>query len=331
MTKNTASDRPLVTLALFTFNQERYVRDALEAVFAQTYEPLEILITDDCSSDGTVAEIESVLSGYPERALVSLHCNETNLGWNRWGGHISAAVARARGKLVVLAAGDDVSMPDRVGHLVEAWMAAGRPSGVVHSAFQTLSDSKELNGQIRQEGRNFGDQSPLDAVRKDGEGLLGASMAFTPDLLDRFGPLEDETVFEDRVIGFRALLYGKVIFVEAPLVQYRLHAANVSGPNIYTDPKRWDRFCRGQDALYRSFRADYLKMHDSKVADPQVLAEIEKRAMHVGRTAKLVSGNPIERAMAAWHVTIHQRNLRYRLSFALKALGIKRLIGSIRA
>ena len=48
---------PLVTFALFTYNQERYVREAVEGVLAQTYEPLEIIISDDCSTDMTFSII----------------------------------------------------------------------------------------------------------------------------------------------------------------------------------------------------------------------------------------------------------------------------------
>jgi len=52
MTETT--DRPLVTFALVAYNQEQYIREAVEGAFAQTYEPLEIILSDDCSSDRTV-------------------------------------------------------------------------------------------------------------------------------------------------------------------------------------------------------------------------------------------------------------------------------------
>ena len=46
-------DRPLVTFALFAYNQEQYIREAIEGAFAQTYQPLEIILSDDCSTDRT--------------------------------------------------------------------------------------------------------------------------------------------------------------------------------------------------------------------------------------------------------------------------------------
>ena len=48
---DSASDRPLVTFALFAYNQEKYIREAVEGAFAQTYAPLEIILSDDCSTD----------------------------------------------------------------------------------------------------------------------------------------------------------------------------------------------------------------------------------------------------------------------------------------
>ena len=47
------NEKPLVTFPLFAFNQEQYIREAIEGAFAQTYEPLEISLSDDVSSDDT--------------------------------------------------------------------------------------------------------------------------------------------------------------------------------------------------------------------------------------------------------------------------------------
>jgi glycosyltransferase involved in cell wall biosynthesis len=50
-------DRPLISFMLFAYNQEHYIRRAVEAAMAQTYSPLEIILSDDASSDGTAAPI----------------------------------------------------------------------------------------------------------------------------------------------------------------------------------------------------------------------------------------------------------------------------------
>lgn len=57
-------DRPLVTLALFSYNQEQYIREAVEGAFSQTYEPLEIILSDYCSSGQTYEIMQEMASVY---------------------------------------------------------------------------------------------------------------------------------------------------------------------------------------------------------------------------------------------------------------------------
>lgn len=63
-TLDNATDRPLVTFALFAYNQEDYVREAVQDAFAQTYEPLEIILSDDCSSDRTYQIMHEMAVAY---------------------------------------------------------------------------------------------------------------------------------------------------------------------------------------------------------------------------------------------------------------------------
>ena len=322
------SDRPLVTMAVFAFNQQEHIGEALAGALSQTYEQLEIQIFDDYSSDETLAVIEMAVTAYTGPHKVSVHRNSENLGWARFGQHFNSVVAQARGKLIILAAGDDISRPNRVQKLVNAWINAGRPSCVLHSAYETLSETPKLHGHLRCEGKGFGDRTPLETALNDGEGILGATTAFTPDLITKFGPLPEGAVFEDRTLGFRAILAGQVIYLHEPLVQYRLHSANVSGPNIYSDPARWSRFCRGHQTLYASFRADYLNIYPDGGADARVLPEIERRQAQLRSREKLLTGTFLQKALAAWSVTSGQRNWMYRTLFVLRAVGLRKPKGT---
>ena len=64
--------RALVTFALFAYNQEKFIREAVEGAFSQTYEPLEIILSDDYSSDRTFEIIERMAAEYtgPHRVIV---------------------------------------------------------------------------------------------------------------------------------------------------------------------------------------------------------------------------------------------------------------------
>lgn len=117
-----AEERPLVTFAVFAYNQEKYIREAVEGAFAQTYEPLEIILSDDCSTDRTFEIMREMAAGYKGPHRVVLNKNGANLGVID---HLITVARLAQGELMVVAAGDDVSYPNRAERLALTWMQSG--------------------------------------------------------------------------------------------------------------------------------------------------------------------------------------------------------------
>src|SRR4051812_14455329 len=73
-------ERPLVTFVLFSYNQERYIREAVAGALAQTYQPLKIVISDDCSTDRTFEIVREMASAYTGPHKIVLRRNPKNLG-----------------------------------------------------------------------------------------------------------------------------------------------------------------------------------------------------------------------------------------------------------
>ena len=76
-------DGCLVSFCVKCFNQERYIGEALKGAFAQTYRPLEIVVSDDASTDRSWDVIEAAVAEYrrrPDAADVVLNRNASNLG-----------------------------------------------------------------------------------------------------------------------------------------------------------------------------------------------------------------------------------------------------------
>src|SRR4051794_34557301 len=103
-------ERPAVTFFVMTYNQSRFVREAVQGALAQTYQPLEILFSDDCSTDGTFEIIQETVKNYSGPHTIVLNRNERNLGVSE---HLNKIVALANGELIIAADGDDVSNPHR--------------------------------------------------------------------------------------------------------------------------------------------------------------------------------------------------------------------------
>ena len=208
--------RPLVTLALMTYDQEQMIEGAVAGALEQTYSPLEILISDDCSTDRTFERAAMMVEGYVGPHQIRLNRNPRNLGLI---GHINALFEMAQGEIFVLAAGDDVSLAERVARIVEVF-ERDLAVMIVHS------DVVKLN----RDGRELGIWRPPIAGKADdllavagGFGIhIGATGAYRKEVFERFGPLVERQAYEDLVLGFRARLLGKLAYIESPLVRYRI-------------------------------------------------------------------------------------------------------------
>src|SRR4051812_14586565 len=117
------SHKPLLSFCLVAYNQAAFIRDAVEAALSQTYSPLEIILSDDCSSDVTFEIIREVASAYSGPHLVRVNRTARNCGLCQ---HVNQVAELARGELIIVAAGDDISLPERSQLTLEAWEDSGR-------------------------------------------------------------------------------------------------------------------------------------------------------------------------------------------------------------
>ncbi|MFT3858120.1 MAG: glycosyltransferase [Aquabacterium sp.] len=207
---------PLVSVLVISYRQETTVEAALKAALAQTYSPLEIIVSDDGSPDGTFDVIQAVLKDYKGPHAVRAHRNEKNLGT---GANVAGAVAMSKGELVFLMAGDDISLPDRCARIVEVWLQHGCKPDLIASDVYDMDQDGTVHGVIRpQELAVY--KGPEDWVASPPH-IVGAAQAWTRRLYDHFGPLPQGVMAEDLIMVFRAMCMGGGINVHEPLVKYR--------------------------------------------------------------------------------------------------------------
>lgn len=94
---------PLVSVIVPNFNHEPYLRERLESVYNQTYQNIEVILLDDCSTDNSRSVLNEYAERYKDRTVTDF--NETNAGkvfvqWNR-------GLKHARGKYIWIAESDD--------------------------------------------------------------------------------------------------------------------------------------------------------------------------------------------------------------------------------
>lgn len=208
--------RPLTSLLLIAYKQENLVADAVRGALAQTYSPLEILISDDCSPDRTFEAIQEAVKGYQGPHRVVLNRNARNVGISA---HLSQLARMSRGELLVVAAGDDISVPERCSRLVDAWLAHGRTPDLIASDLLELDDAGRTHAQISP--MDLGAYRSFDDWVAHRPHLIGAAHAWSRRLFDRFGEMMPGTAAEDQIMTFRAIMSGGAISVREPLVLYR--------------------------------------------------------------------------------------------------------------
>ena len=246
---NNATDRPLVTFALFAYNQEEYIREAVEGAFAQTYKPLEIILSDDCSNDGTFKIMVEMANAYEGPHEVKVRQNVNNLGV---GPHVSTVIEESSGVYIAFAAGDDISVPDRLSSAMEIFsiLNTDAPTLFGYSLLTCLT-------LIDENSIAFGDTYGPKALRKmraeekldahrvfDLEDLLegayhtsGPTRIIRKDLHLLFGSIGANCFTEDIVYLFRCALAGNVVYSTKRSVFYRKHRENLSAPKtLYAKP-----------------------------------------------------------------------------------------------
>ena len=103
---------PLVTVCVITYNSEKYVFDTLESISSQSYQNIELIVSDDCSSDGTVELVDAWLEKNKSRFVsVQLITAQKNTGVT---GNCNRAYKAAHGVYVKDIGGDDMLLPEYI-------------------------------------------------------------------------------------------------------------------------------------------------------------------------------------------------------------------------
>lgn len=225
------NEKPLITFALFAYNQERFIRKAIEGAFSQTYSPLEIILSDDCSSDRTFEIIQEMAIAYKGPHKIILNRNEKNLGI---GGHVNWIMEISKGELIVGAAGDDISLPERTQKIYEAWETSERTAMSIYSAAITIDDRGNNIG-IHEYPLEYKGETIEEKIKNYFDGVQGCSHAWDRKIFTAFGPILPETICEDRVLPFRSFLLGKIVYLSEKLVLYRKYGESISGLRASAD------------------------------------------------------------------------------------------------
>jgi glycosyltransferase involved in cell wall biosynthesis len=210
--------QPLVSVTVPTYNQVRFVHDAIVSAVEQDYPNLEVVVGDDGSTDGTANVILECARRYPDR--ITSIVGEPHLGVTR---NHNRTLRRCRGKYIAFHAGDDMFLPGKISKQVEWLEADERRVICVHDVELINSEGGRLfiaGGRLA--GRGAG------MVIRNGS-FMGVSVMLRAAALPPDGFDERLLVGSDWKLWIDCLAAGGLYgYVDGVYARYRLHRDSVT-------------------------------------------------------------------------------------------------------
>ncbi|MCG9118632.1 glycosyltransferase [Laribacter hongkongensis] len=208
--------KPLASIILVSYNQEKFIIDALKSATSQTYKNLEIIASDDASTDRTYELISSFKSQYNGPHKLIINQNTSNLGV---GGNYAKATSLTRGELIFVAGGDDISLPHRVETVMNFWLSKEKKYHLIACDLIDMDENGNDLG-ITKVSNLYLYKSSSDWIKSPPH-VIGAAHAWTRELYDMFNGFPQGIIGEDLIISFRAILTNSATHLPLPLVRYR--------------------------------------------------------------------------------------------------------------
>ena len=209
-----------ISIAMATYNGERFLREQLDSLYSQTHVPDEIVVVDDRSTDGTAA----ILEEYHQKKGLRYYINEKNLGVNR---NFEKAIRLCTGDYVAISDQDDVWLPYKVEtslkKLVE--IEHGKPACVSSQCIGVDKDLNKLPSYPRINDDTYGYKA---TILQDGVSQ-GCSLMFNRALIDTLKEFPEKWFMYDAYIAIVAASTGVKYNIAKPLMYYRHHDLNVVG------------------------------------------------------------------------------------------------------
>lgn len=224
-----------VTVVMGTFNGERYVAEQLTTVAEQTLPPVEIIVCDDGSTDGTLGVVDRVRRSSP--VPIRVVRNESRLGFAD--NFLSGAV-RARSRYVAFCDQDDRWYPHKLATALGA-MVENDAVLSAHAVDLMDSDGHVVSGHAQ------GIERARVTEPLTGDpwvNYFGFTLLFRRDLLDLipFDRRGESTysfgapLSHDRWVCALAHSLGRVVLIDEPLAAYRQHDAQLFGAKARPSP-----------------------------------------------------------------------------------------------
>lgn len=210
----------LISIAMTTYNGEKYLNLQLDSILNQTYKNIEVIICDDCSTDSTL----KILKEYEKKySNIYVYKNDINLGFAK---NFEKSISLCKGDYIALADQDDIWLPEKL----EVLYNNIEKNSVICSTYKIIDDKNNIiseNHSHRIDTCNKIIKSKLDMFKTllFANFVTGCTILMKKDFINKIFPLP-ANCYHDWWIGIIASYYKELKYIDIPLILYRHHDDN---------------------------------------------------------------------------------------------------------
>lgn len=254
--------QPLVSIIVITYNSSKYVLETLESVKKQTYQNIELIITDDCSLDNTIAICNKWVEENSDRFVITeIISAKRNTGIPS---NCNRGVKKSQGEWIKLIAGDDILLETCIEDNVE-YIIENPDAKFVVSELLEINDNGCLifNHKVKREKDNWirfyfnakTAEKQLKAYARWPVFLNAPTYFMNRQLLEDIDYFDEEyKIFEDMPLMYRVNSSDTIIyFMSKPTVKYRIHDKAISRKLSINDDRDKEIL-----SVFKKYRVEHL-------------------------------------------------------------------------
>lgn len=211
----------MISIAMTTYNGEKYLREQLDSILNQTVQDFELVICDDCSKDSTV----QILNEYSAKdKRVKVFVNEQNLGFKK---NFEKAINLCTGDYIAFCDQDDVWNKNKL----ELSLNEIKDKSLLCTNAELVDSQLNPLGYTMEQTRTVnvpqGDQELLKYLVHYNF-VQGATVLARSDFIKKYMPIPSDIKFHDWYFAICAVLENGIAYLCEPTLKYRQHTNNVT-------------------------------------------------------------------------------------------------------
>jgi len=214
---------PLVSVIVASYNYSQYLEQCLDSIFNQTYDNLEIVIFDDCSTDDS----RNIINHYEIKYNFKKIFNDVNKGPTV---SVNIALNFCTGKYLVLMASDDFCEINRIADMVNYFETLSFDVGFIATDYRIISpEGNCIDRESSKRGIIVSESKNLVVDFLDGKlEIATPTIMYKTACIKQIGGYDETMIQEDLDMIFRLLNEYKVAYLDKVLVNYRLTPNSLS-------------------------------------------------------------------------------------------------------